>query len=739
MGPRSCAARRRRWRPRARPFPPPRRARRPPRSRARSRRRATARSPTRRERARRSAARPVRPGRRCRAAAPAAPAARRRRRPAQLLVDRGLGGLVLALAEVKPAQRPALAPEEQRRPAAAAVVVPELVAGVVGDGVSHAQRLQGRRELLGLGAERVARRVEAERRQAAMGIAVVPGDQVGHRPDAVQLREVEEVDEHGARGGELRHPRRAVGVEPPKPPGKLRGRDVRSLRVASTADRRAAGRPRYAGRSGRGRVSVREETDLNESTWKRIERSRARWDVLRHPFYVRWSNGELTREELARYSGQYRHAVEAIAEISASVAEALPERSELRRHAAEELGHVRLWDGFVEESGGTAADRPTTETAECVRAWTAPGSTAELLVRLYAIESGQPQISRTKREGLLEPLRVRRRRRDRVLPGSRDPRRRARRRGPRADRGGRPTAHPRTDSSPPPSRRFAPTGACSTASSAVPAAWAGPTSRSGSSPGSFSAWRSSPCSSSCSARTRSTHRRSTAATTPQKSDRALSGPFRFAALDCPARNGRGGVESAEGCARSACSRSAPSPSTRRATGSRSPRAPTRPAPAHRHGYLERPAPALVGATLAAVCVSLIGGGASPAAVGRALRPRWRRPSARRCTPPGWSPSISSRSSPRACSPGTSGLAGDGVRRRRLAVVPLAMAFGAAAALARERCSTGPRCASPARFALPIGSARPADSHARAPCAILPLGPAGPCLRARAQARRRSRP
>jgi pyrroloquinoline-quinone synthase len=150
-----------------------------------------------------------------------------------------------------------------------------------------------------------------------------------------------------------------------------------------------------------GRGKRREEIELNESTWERIERSRTRWDVLRHPFYVRWSNGELTREELARYSGQYRHAVEVIAEISASVAEALPERGELRRHAAEELGHVRLWDGFVDASGGSTADEPTTETAECVRAWTAPASTAELLARLYAIESGQPQISRTKREGLL--------------------------------------------------------------------------------------------------------------------------------------------------------------------------------------------------------------------------------------------------------------------------------------------------------------------------------------------------
>ena len=37
-----------------------------------------------------------------------------------------------------------------------------------------------------------------------------------------------------------------------------------------------------------------------------------------------------------------------------------------------------------------------------MRAWTADGDLAERLVRLYAIESGQPQISRTKREGLLD-------------------------------------------------------------------------------------------------------------------------------------------------------------------------------------------------------------------------------------------------------------------------------------------------------------------------------------------------
>lgn len=141
---------------------------------------------------------------------------------------------------------------------------------------------------------------------------------------------------------------------------------------------------------------------MKKSVWDRIERSRERWDVLRHPFYRRWSDGELTQAELARYSGQYRHAVEAIAAMGDDAAEALPGRPELRDHAAEEHHHVGLWDGFVDAVGGNVAAAPTTETEHCVQAWTGPGDAAEILARLYAVESGQPQISATKREGLVD-------------------------------------------------------------------------------------------------------------------------------------------------------------------------------------------------------------------------------------------------------------------------------------------------------------------------------------------------
>jgi pyrroloquinoline-quinone synthase len=139
---------------------------------------------------------------------------------------------------------------------------------------------------------------------------------------------------------------------------------------------------------------------VQNTVWDRIEAARDRWNVLEHPFYQRWSAGELSAEELAEYSGQYRYAVEAIAEVSAYVARELPEESGLVAHAREESEHVALWDGFLEAVAGRADAEPTPETADCVEAWTRSDGAVRALARLYAIESGQPEISRTKLDGL---------------------------------------------------------------------------------------------------------------------------------------------------------------------------------------------------------------------------------------------------------------------------------------------------------------------------------------------------
>jgi pyrroloquinoline-quinone synthase len=141
------------------------------------------------------------------------------------------------------------------------------------------------------------------------------------------------------------------------------------------------------------------------SVWDRLEAVRAEWDVLQHPFYERWSRGELLRDELARYSGQYRHAVVALADASASAAERAEGdlKAHFEEHSEEEAAHIALWDGFVDGVGGDSQAAPTPESARCAEAWAAPGrGPAETLAALYAIESAQPAIAETKLRGLLD-------------------------------------------------------------------------------------------------------------------------------------------------------------------------------------------------------------------------------------------------------------------------------------------------------------------------------------------------
>ncbi len=144
----------------------------------------------------------------------------------------------------------------------------------------------------------------------------------------------------------------------------------------------------------------------------RIDQVRRACNVLEHPFYQRWSAGELSAEELGFYAGEYRHAVVALAEASEAVAaKSEPEhRSGLKRHAAEERSHVALWEEFAaaakrnerERAQSTLTREPLGETVRCAQAWTAGDEALEHLAVLYAIEASQPEIAQTKLEGLTE-------------------------------------------------------------------------------------------------------------------------------------------------------------------------------------------------------------------------------------------------------------------------------------------------------------------------------------------------
>jgi pyrroloquinoline-quinone synthase len=127
---------------------------------------------------------------------------------------------------------------------------------------------------------------------------------------------------------------------------------------------------------------------------ERLDAVRERWDLLEHPFYRRWSCGELRKDELAHYAGEYRHAVVALADTAA--------RAGNPEHAKEEAEHVGLWDQFAAACGAYETREASLETVECVTAWTAPADSLEAHAVMYAIEAGQPAVSKTKLDGLGE-------------------------------------------------------------------------------------------------------------------------------------------------------------------------------------------------------------------------------------------------------------------------------------------------------------------------------------------------
>ncbi|MDQ2983650.1 MAG: iron-containing redox enzyme family protein [Actinomycetota bacterium] len=129
----------------------------------------------------------------------------------------------------------------------------------------------------------------------------------------------------------------------------------------------------------------------------RIDAARQRWNVLEHPFYVRWERGELTPDDLEHYAGQYRHAVVALAGAAATAAPLAG-----RQHAEDEDAHIGLWDDFASAAGAGPSSEPLSETAECAAAWGAADDALGAAAVLYAIESGQPEISETKLKGLVE-------------------------------------------------------------------------------------------------------------------------------------------------------------------------------------------------------------------------------------------------------------------------------------------------------------------------------------------------
>jgi pyrroloquinoline-quinone synthase len=128
----------------------------------------------------------------------------------------------------------------------------------------------------------------------------------------------------------------------------------------------------------------------------------ARWNLLEHSFYQRWTSGTLTHAELCDYVGQYAYVVRAVPGWLEQVRGG--DSAEVARHAAEERSHIALWYRFGEALG---------LSSEEIRSAPANAATARLIQRgdelatrgeaapvVWALEAQTPAVAGAKLIGL---------------------------------------------------------------------------------------------------------------------------------------------------------------------------------------------------------------------------------------------------------------------------------------------------------------------------------------------------
>jgi pyrroloquinoline-quinone synthase len=147
---------------------------------------------------------------------------------------------------------------------------------------------------------------------------------------------------------------------------------------------------------------------------EQIDNDIAAKHLLKHPFYLKWTRGELSKQALADYARQYYYHVAAfptyLSAVHAKCEDETTRKQLLSNLIDEEAGspnHPELWLQFAEglgvsdvEARNTIKEPETINLIDTFRSVCGDRSTAEALAALYAYESQIPAICESKIEGL---------------------------------------------------------------------------------------------------------------------------------------------------------------------------------------------------------------------------------------------------------------------------------------------------------------------------------------------------
>jgi len=139
--------------------------------------------------------------------------------------------------------------------------------------------------------------------------------------------------------------------------------------------------------------------------------------MLKHPFYQKWTNGELSKEALKEYSKQYYAFMSRFPQFLSAIhsnSDNLEIRKIVMENLADEEGfksgvpsHPLLWEQFAKGLGVTLEEMQNTdylpETMELVNGFSEAarsGNAINALAMLFAYESQIPEVATSKINGL---------------------------------------------------------------------------------------------------------------------------------------------------------------------------------------------------------------------------------------------------------------------------------------------------------------------------------------------------
>lgn len=147
------------------------------------------------------------------------------------------------------------------------------------------------------------------------------------------------------------------------------------------------------------------------ATLKQFDDLIASQSLLKHPFYVKWSAGELTTDDMKAYAKEYFHLAKRVPAIVERVRDRAIERRPdmvdvIEHNLEDETMHIELWKRFAMSLGISETElleyKPSAKVQKAVEGLVkgAEGTFEEGVATMYALERELPEISQTKKDGL---------------------------------------------------------------------------------------------------------------------------------------------------------------------------------------------------------------------------------------------------------------------------------------------------------------------------------------------------